>query len=294
MDGNEIKENKELYRETLNVNNIQISVLSNDNVNDFISLTDLARYKNSEFPKDVIKNWMRNRSTIEFLGLWEMMHNPNFKGVDFDTFVNEAGSNSFVMTPQKWIESTNAIGIVSRSGNGGGTFAHKDIAFEFASWLSPEFKLYVITDYQRLKNDESNKLSSDWNIKRLIAKTNYKIQTDAIKQNLIPENVSLKHQSITYANEADMLNVALFGMTSKEWKKQNPRAKGNIRDNATISQLIVLANLENLNATFIKDGLSQSERLLKLNQEAIYQLTTFENNTNIKKNEKLDKKLLNK
>ncbi len=294
MDGNEIKENKELYRETLNVNNIQISVLSNDNVNDFISLTDLARYKNSEFPKDVIKNWMRNRSTIEFLGLWEMMHNPNFKGVDFDTFVNEAGSNSFVMTPQKWIESTNAIGIVSRSGNGGGTFAHKDIAFEFASWLSPEFKLYVITDYQRLKNDESNKLSSDWNIKRLIAKTNYKIQTDAIKQNLIPENVSLKHQSITYANEADMLNVALFGMTSKEWKKQNPRAKGNIRDNATISQLIVLANLENLNATFIKDGLSQSERLLKLNQEAIYQLTTFENNTNIKKIEKLDKKLLNK
>ena len=289
-----MNENKELYRETLNVNNIQISILSNDNINDFISLTDLARYKNSEFPKDVIKNWMRNRSTIEFLGLWEMMHNPNFKGVDFDTFVNEAGSNSFVMTPQKWVESTNAIGIVSRSGNGGGTFAHKDIAFEFASWLSPEFKLYVITDYQRLKNDESNKLSYDWNIKRLIAKTNYRIQTDAIKQNLIPENVSLKHQSITYANEADMLNVALFGMTSKEWKKKNPHAKGNIRDNATISQLIVLANLENLNATFIKDGLSQSERLLKLNQEAIYQLTTFENNTNIKKIEKLNKKLLNK
>lgn len=294
MGENELTENKELYRETLNVNNIAISVLSNDNINDFISLTDLARYKNSEFPKDVIKNWMRNRSTIEFLGLWEMMHNNNFKGVDFDTFVNEAGSNSFVMTPQKWIGSTNAIGIVSRSGHGGGTFAHKDIAFEFASWLSPEFKLYVITDYQRLKNDESNKLSSDWNVKRLIAKTNYRIQTDAIKQNLIPENVSLKHQSVTYANEADMLNVALFGMTSKEWKKKNPRAKGNIRDNATISQLIVLANLENLNATFIKEGLPQSERLLKLNNEAIYQLTTFENNTNIKKIEKLDKKLLNK
>lgn len=289
-----MKENKELYRETLNVNDMQISVLSNDNINDFISLTDLARYKNSEFPKDVIKNWMRNRSTIEFLGLWEMMHNSNFKGVDFDTFVNQAGSNSFVMTPQKWIESTNAIGIISRSGNGGGTFAHKDIAFEFASWLSPEFKLYVITDYQRLKNDESNKLSSDWNIKRLIAKTNYRIQTDAIKQNLIPENVSLKHQSVTYANEADMLNVALFGMTAKEWKKNNPRAKGNIRDNATISQLIVLANLENLNATFIKEGLSQQERLLRLNKEAIYQLTTFENNTNIREIEKLDKKLLNK
>lgn len=282
-----------IYKETLYVNNLQISILSNDNVNDFISLTDLARYKNSEFPKDVIKNWMRNRSTIEFLGLWEMMHNQNFKGVDFDTFVNESGSNSFVMTPQKWIESTNAIGIVSRSGNGGGTFAHKDIAFEFASWLSPEFKLYVITDYQRLKNDETNKLSSDWNIKRLIAKTNYKIHTDAIKQNLIPENVSVRHQSITYANEADMLNVALFGMTAKEWKKANPNAKGNIRDNATISQLIVLANIENLNATFIKEGLSQTERLLRLNKEAIYQLTTFNNNNSIKKIEKYDKKQLN-
>lgn len=284
-----MEENK-LYKETIEVNNLQINILSKDNVNDFISLTDLARYKNSEFPKDVIKNWMRNRSTIEFLGLWEMMHNPTFKGVDFDTFVNEAGSNSFVMTPQKWIESTNAVGIISRSGNGGGTYAHKDIAFEFASWLSPEFKLYVITDYQKLKKDESNKLSSDWNIKRLIAKTNYKIQTDAIKNNLIPENVSQKHQSITYANEADMLNVALFGMTAKEWKVQNPKAKGNIRDNATITQLIVLANLENLNATFIKDGLPQKERLIKLNSEAISQLTTFENNSNIKKIEEFSKK----
>lgn len=281
-----------LYKETLNVNNLEISILSKDNINDYISLTDLARYKNSEFPKDVVKNWMRNRSTIEFLGLWEMMHNPNFKGVDFDTFVNEAGSHSFVMTPQKWIESTNSIGIVSRSGHGGGTFAHKDIAFEFASWLSPEFKLYVITDYQRLKNDESNKLSADWNIKRIIAKTNYRIQTDAIKLNLIPEDLSQKSQSITYANEADLVNLALFGTTAKQWKKQNPKAKGNIRDNATISQLIVLANLENLNATFIKDGLSQSERLLKLNQEAIYQLTTFKNNNAIKQIEKYDKKLL--
>ena len=289
-----MEENKELYKETLNVNNLQISILSNDNINDFISLTDLARYKNSEFPKDVVKNWMRNRSTIEFLGLWEMMHNQNFKGVDFDTFINEAGSNSFVMTPQKWIESTNAIGIISRSGHGGGTFAHKDIAFEFASWLSPEFKLYVITDYQRLKNDESNKLSSDWNVKRLIAKTNYRIHTDAIKQTLIPENVSRQHQTITYANEADLLNVALFGMTAKEWKKANPNAKGNIRDNATITQLIVLSNIENLNATFIKEGLSQQERLLKLNKEAIYQLTTFKNNNSIKKIQNFDKKLLNK
>lgn len=284
----------ELFKETLNVKDMEISILSYDNINDFISLTDLARYKNKEFPKDVVKNWMRNRSTIEFLGLWEMMHNPNFKGVDFDTFVNEAGSNSFVMTPQKWIESTNAIGIVSRSGNGGGTFAHKDIAFEFASWLSPEFKLYVITDYQRLKQDESNKLSADWNIKRLIAKTNYKIHTDAIKQILIPENISSRQQSITYANEADVLNVALFGVTAKEWKKLNPNAKGNIRDNATISQLIVLANLENLNATFIKTGMSQQERLLRLNKEAIYQLTTFKNNKNIEKIEISNKKLLDK
>lgn len=289
-----MEENKELYKETLNVNDLQISILSNDNINDFISLTDLARYKNPEFPKDVVKNWMRNRSTIEFLGLWEMMHNLNFKGVDFDTFINEAGSNSFVMTPQKWIESTNAIGIISRSGHGGGTFAHKDIAFEFASWLSPEFKLYVITDYQRLKNDESNKLSSDWNIKRLIAKTNYRIHTDAIKQTLIPESVSKQHQILTYANEADLLNVALFGMTAKEWKKANPNAKGNIRDNATITQLIVLSNIENLNATFIKEGLSQQERLLKLNKEAIYQLTTFKNNNSIKKIQNFDKKLLNK
>lgn len=271
----------ELYKETLNVNNISIAVLSNDNINDFISLTDLARYKNSEFPKDVIKNWMRNRSTIEFLGLWEMMYNPNFKGVDFDAFVNEAGSNTFVMTPQKWIESTNAIGIISRSGNGGGTFAHKDIAFEFASWLSPEFKLYVITDYQRLKRDESNKLSSDWNLKRIIAKTNYKLQTDAIKNNLVPENVSIKHQNITYANEADILNVALFGKTAKEWKNENPKAKGNIRDNSTITQLTVLANLENLNAQYIKDGMSQRERLIKLNKIAIEQLKIFENNASL-------------
>ena len=292
MSEKELNNSEQLYSETINVNNLSIKILSNDNINDFISLTDLARYKNSEFPKDVVKNWMRNRSTIEFLGLWEMMHNPNFKGVDFDTFVNEAGSNSFVMTPQKWIESTNAIGIVSRSGNGGGTFAHKDIAFEFASWLSPEFKLYVITDYQRLKNDESNKLSSDWNIKRLIAKTNYRIQTDAIKEILIPENISPKQQSATYSNEADLLNVALFGMTAKEWKKANPNVKGNMRDNATISQLIVLSNIENLNATFIKQGLSQKERLILLNKEAIYQLKTFQNNKNIAKIENSNIKLL--
>lgn len=292
---NELINKTQIYKETLNAKGMEINILSSDNENDFISLTDLARYKNSEFPKDVVKNWMRNRSTIEFLGLWEMMHNANFKGVDFDTFVNDAGSNSFVMTPQKWIESTNAIGIVSRSGNGGGTFAHKDIAFEFASWLSPEFKLYVIKDYQRLKNDDRNKLSSTWNIKRIIAKTNYRLHTDAIKNNLIPENVSIKHQNITYANEADLLNVALFGMTAKEWKATHPNAKGNIRDSATITQLTVLANLENLNAQYIKDGISQKERLLKLNSIAIEQLNIFKNNNNLLNLERnKNTKLLNK
>lgn len=292
MSKNELEKNKELYRETIQADGVEIGIISNDNENDYISLTDIAKHENPDDAFIVINNWMRTRATIEFLGLWESLHNPNFKPIEFDRFKNESGRNAFTLSPQKWISSTNAIGIISRSGRGGGTFAHKDIAFEFASWISPEFKLYVITDYQRLKNDESNKLSSDWNVKRLIAKTNYKIHTDAIKQNLIPENVSIQHSSITYANEADMLNVALFGMTAKEWKKANPSAKGNIRDNATISQLIVLANIENLNATFIKSGLSQRERLLKLNEEAIYQLTTFKNNKNIAKIEKFDTKTL--
>ena len=281
-----------IYKETLNANGTEITIISSDNETDFISLTDIAKHENPDDAFIIINNWMRSRATIEFLGLWESMHNPNFKPIEFDRFKNEAGRNAFTMSPQKWISSTNAIGITSKSGRGGGTYAHTDIAFEFASWISPEFKLYVITDYQRLKNDESNKLSTEWNIKRLVAKTNYKLHTDAIKQNLIPENVSVKHQSIKYANEADMLNVALFGMTAKEWKSKNPKAKGNIRDNATISQLIVLANLENLNATFIKEGISQKERLLRLNKEAIYQLTTFKNNNSVKKIEKLTDKNL--
>lgn len=287
-----LNENKELYREVIQADGIKIGIISNDNENDYISLTDIAKHENPDDAFIVINNWMRTRATIEFLGLWESLHNPNFKPIEFNRFKNEAGRNAFTLSPQKWISSTNAIGIISKSGRGGGTFAHKDIAFEFASWISPEFKLYVITDYQRLKNDESNKLSSDWNVKRLIAKTNYKIHTDAIKQTLIPENVSKQHQAVTYANEADLLNVALFGMTAKEWKKANPNAKGNIRDNATITQLIVLSNIENLNATFIKEGLSQQERLLKLNKEAIYQLTTFKNNSSIKKIQNFNSKLL--
>lgn len=277
---NELIKKSKIYKEILNANGVEISILSSDNENDFISLTDIARYKSDE-PSDAIRNWLRSKDTIEFLGLWEMMHNPNFKPVDFEGFRNQAGTNAFTMSPSKWINSTNAIGMVSKSGNGGGTFAHKDIAFEFASWISAEFKLYIIKDYQRLKNDESNKLSSTWNIKRIIAKTNYKLHTDAIKNNLIPENVSIKHQSITYANEADLLNVALFGKTAKEWKTDNPKAKGNLRDNATITQLTVLANLENLNAQFIKDGLAQKERLIKLNTIAIEQLNIFKGNSNL-------------
>jgi len=281
---------KEIYKESLNANGTEITILSNDNENDYISLTDIAKYENPDDAFIVINNWMRSKDTIEFLGLWESLHNVNFKPIEFDRLRNAAGRNAFTLSPQKWISRTNAIGIISKSGRGGGTFAHKDIAFEFASWVSPEFKLYIIEDYQRLKSDESNRLSSDWNIKRMIAKSNYKIQTDAIKQILIPESVSLQHQSIVYANEADILNVALFGMTAKEWKKANPNAKENIRDNATITQLIVLSNLESINSELIKDGLSQKERLIKLNNVAISQLTILKNNSNIKKLEQMDTK----
>lgn len=284
-DKNNLIDKSKIYKETLNANGVEINILSSDNENDFISLTDIAKYRSDE-PNEVIRNWLRSKDTIEFLGLWEMLHNPNFKPVDFDGFRNQAGSHSFTMSPQKWINSTNAIGIVSRSGNGGGTFAHKDIAFEFASWVSAEFKLYIIKDYERLKSDETNKLSSSWNIKRIIAKTNYRLQTDAIKNNLIPENVSIQQQSYKYANEADLLNVALFGQTAKEWKNANPKAKGNIRDNATITQLTVLSNLENLNAQYIKEGLPQKERLIKLNQIAIEQLSIFKNNNNLLKLER--------
>ena len=284
-------ENK-ILKETLNADGLSIAIISDvDNNNEYISLTDIAKYKNSEFPADVIKNWMRNRSTIEFLSLWEKFNNPFFKVVESDQFWTNAGSHHFVLNPQKWIETTKAIGMISKSGRSGGTFAHPDIAFEFASWISAEFKLYIIKDYQRLKIAENNKLSIDWNIKRIIAKTNYKLHTDAIKYNLIPENVSKFHQSITYASEADVLNVALFGKTAKEWRDKNPKEKGNIRDLATIQQLIVLSNLENLNAQFIKQGLPQKERLLKLNEIAIEQLRTFENNSSIKKLEQLNNEL---
>ncbi|MBK5242387.1 KilA-N domain-containing protein [Clostridium sp.] len=244
-------------------------------------VTDIAKYKSDE-PNDVIRNWLRTRDTIEFLGLWEKMNNPNFKPVEFKGFRNEAGKNSFVLSPQKWIIATGAIGIVSKSGRYGGTFAHKDIAFEFASWVSPEFKLYIIKDYQRLKGDENSKLSLEWNVNRVLSKLNYRIHTDSIKENLISNDLTNKEIAFTYANEADVLNVALFGKTAREWRNGNPDAKGNIRDYATIEQLIVLVNLENLNANFIKKGMEQRQRLMELNKIARTQLKSLLNNKNIK------------
>lgn len=243
---------------------------------DYISLTDIAKHRNPDFPADVVKNWLRLRSTIEFLGLWEQLNNPQFNMVDFDQFKNDAGSNAFVMSPQKWIKSTNAIGLISKSGRyGGGTYAHKDIAFEFASWLSPEFKLYIIKDYQRLKEDEGHRLALDWNVKRIIAKANYRIHTDAIKMNLIPPELPRVQQGYVYADEADVLNVALFGKTAKQWKQENPGVKGNMRDFASIEQLLVLANLENINALLIEQGVPQQERLEKLHATALYQIETI-------------------
>ena len=254
-------------KETIIAKGTEIAVISGGDDNDYISLTDIAKYK-SEDPNDVIKNWLRSKDTIEFLGLWEQLNNPNFKPVEFDGFKNAAGANAFTLSSTKWIEATNAIGIISKAGRYGGTFAHKDIAFEFASWISAEFKLYFIKDYQRLKADENSRLSLGWNLNRTLAKINYRIHTDAIKDVLIPPDVTPQKQNITYANEADLLNVALFGMTAKEWRQANPDAKGNIRDEASLHQLIVLSNMESLNAEFIRQGLSQNERLLRLNASA--------------------------
>lgn len=251
---------------------------------DYISLTDIARYKNSEEPKDIVKNWMRNKNTIEFLGLWEKLNNPDFKGVEFDAFKNEAGLNSFVLSPQKWINTTNAIGLISKSGKFGGTYAHKDIAFEFASWVSSEFKLYLIKEFQRLKEVEQKQLG--WDIKRNLAKINYVIHTDAIKEHLIPEKITKHQQQIIYANEADVLNIALFGMTAKEWRDKNKGLSGNIRDYANISQLICLSNLENLNALFISEGKDQATRLEKLNEIAIEQMKLLLENKNVRDIEK--------
>ena len=256
----------------INADGRQVSILSLGRNNDYISLTDIARYK-SDDPNDVIKNWMRGKDVIQFLGLWEKLNNPDFKPVEFDGFKMEAGTNAFTLSPQKWITATNAIGIISKAGRYGGTFAHTDIAFEFASWISAEFKLYIIKDYQRLKNDENSNSSLGWNLNRELVKINYRIHTDAIKENLIPESMANKLQGIVYANEADILNVSLFGKTARLWRDENPGLTGNIRDYATYHQLIVLINLESMNAELIKMGLSQNERVLRLNKMAIEQMS---------------------
>ena len=252
------------------VKGAEISVQWNSERDDFISLTDIAKLKDSDNPRYIIQNWLRNRNTIEFLGVWESLYNPYFNRVEFDAFRSQAGLNSFVMTPQKWVESTRAIGIISKAGRYGGTYAHKEIAFEFASWISVEFKLYLVKEFERLKTEEMKQLG--WDIKRNLAKINYRIHTDAIKENLIPPELSAKQVSMVYASEADVLNMALFGMTAKQWRDSHPELKGNIRDYANVSQLVCLSNLENLNAVFISEGMSQAERLAKLNAIAISQM----------------------
>ncbi|MCX6763376.1 MAG: KilA-N domain-containing protein [Candidatus Moranbacteria bacterium] len=258
----------------INVKNTEI-VLFQKNKLDYISLTDIARYKNAESPADVVKNWTRTKSTIEFLGLWERLNNPNFKLVEFDGFKNEAGSNAFVLSPQKWIEKTGAIGIISKSGRYGGTYAHKDIAFEFASWISAEFKLYLIKEFQRLKEEESERKSLGWDLRRNLVRINYQIHTDAIKEKLIPPKISKNQENMIYANEADVLNVALFGMTTKDWRDRNSGKEGNIRDYSSVEQLVCLSNLESMNALFIKQGIIQKQRLQTLNEIAIDQMKTL-------------------
>jgi hypothetical protein len=247
----------------INVKDTQVTILKIDET-DYISLTDIARYKNSEDTNAVIGNWMRNRNTIEFLGVWETLYNPVFKPLEFEGFRKEAGLNAFTLSPQKWVTTTNAIGILVKSGRYGGTFAHKDIAFKFASWISVEFELYVVKEFQRLKEEEQKQLG--WSAKRELAKINYRIHTDAIQQNLIPKELTPQQTAIIYANEADVLNVALFGITAKQWREANPDLKGNIRDYASINELICLSNMENLNALFIEEKIPQSQRLTKLNQ----------------------------
>lgn len=241
-----------------------------DKGDEYISLTDIARYKDAERSDYILQNWMRNRSAIEFIGLWELFNNPNFNSIEFDGIRNLAGSNSFALTPKRWIEKTGAIGVVSKTGRYGGTFAHRDIAFEFASWLSAEFKFYLIKEFQRLKAEEQKQIG--WSAKRELAKINYRIHTDAIRKNLIPAELTNQQINFVYADEADVLNVALFGMTAKEWRTANAGLRGNIRDYASINELICLSNMENLNAVFISEKLNQSERLVKLNRIAIQQM----------------------
>ncbi len=258
----------------VNVQGTTVSIVRTGN-DDYISLTDIAKYKNPDHADDVIRNWLRNRNTIEFLGVWERLNNSDFNPVEFDGIKIMAGLNSFTLTPKQWIEKSQAIGIVSRAGRYGGTYAHKDIAFEFASWISVEFKLYLIKEFQHLKDDENRRLSLSWNLNRTLSKLNYRIHTDAIRDHLIPAEITPAQAAITYANEADILNVSLFGLTAKEWRDANPKLDGNMRDYASVEQLLVLANIEGMNAEFIRMNLAQGDRLKRLNQIAIRQMQTL-------------------
>ncbi|MEI6149205.1 MAG: KilA-N domain-containing protein [bacterium] len=258
----------------IEVRGVAVTILSGPR-EDYISLTDIARYKDSERTDYLIQNWLRNRNTIEFLGVWERLNNLDFNPIEFDGIRRQAGLNSFILTAKRWIEATRAVGLTSKAGRYGGTFAHKDIAFEFASWISVEFKLYLIKEFQRLKEDENRRLSLAWNLNRTLSKLNYRIHTDAIKAHLIPAIVTSAQAAITYANEADLLNVALFGQTAQQWRVANPKLDGNMREYATIEQLLVLANIEGMNAEFIHMSLSQGERLKRLNEIAIRQMTTL-------------------
>jgi len=250
---------------------------------EYISLTDMAKSKDPERTNYIVQNWMRNRNTIEFIGLWEVIHNPIFKRIEFDAFRKEAGLNSFSLTPQRWIERTNAIGIISKSGRYGGTFAHQDIAFEFASWISAEFKLYLLVEFQRLKEEEAKTKSLEWNLQRTLAKVNYKIHTDAVKEHLVPVKITKEQENFIYATEADLLNVALFGKTAKEWRNQNAEKEGNVRDYSTLEQLVVLSNLESINSVLIEQGLPQNVRLKKLNEIAISQMRSLLESSAVKK-----------
>ena len=264
-------------KEMIHANGIDINIYTLDFENDYISLTDIARKREGEYPGYVIQNWLRGKNTVAFLGLWEKLHNPKFNCLEFEAIKNEAGSNGFVLTPKRWIGTTNAVGIVSKAGRYAATYAHRDIAFEFASWISPEFKLYIIEEYQRLKNAENNRLSLNWNFNRELAKLNYKVHTEAIRENLLPPRLTPAQISYTYASEADLLNVILFGKTAKQWREEHPKDKTKIRDKATIHQLLILANMESYNAILIQQGKSQAERMPLLRELTIQQMTVLGN-----------------
>lgn len=285
-----------MVKETIEVKGTQINIFTEDHTNDYISLTDIAKYKNSEDPRIVIANWMSSYSTIDFLSVWEELNNPNFNRMEFHTVRSEKGR--IVMTPKRWITQLNAIGIISKPGRYGGTYAHSDIAFEFASWISPEFKLYIIKEYQRLKTEENNRLNLEWNLNRELSKLNYKIHTDAVKEFIVPK-LNIDEQRYAYSTEADLLNLALFGITAKEWREQNSNLSGNIRDYATIEQLLVLSNLENYNSVLIKENISKEDRLRLLNEIAYNQLNKLKNSNmrslrRIKKLDEINKDKINR